>query len=83
MGIKDYSEEINARNPYEELASAIVLQACKDYMGDRLTDEQFYRFCHGQWFESLTTIDGSYLFKRLYRKVRGRNHDSEAASGGN
>lgn len=83
MGIKDYSEDVSVKNPYEELASAIVVQACKDYTGGRLSDHEFKRFCYSQWFKMLTSIEGSYLFKRMYRKVRGRSYDGETASGGN
>lgn len=73
-------DEIYVRNPYEELASAIILQACKDYKCGRLTDQEFKRFCYGQWFTLLTSVDGSYLFKRMYREVRGRNYDSKAVT---
>lgn len=39
-------------DPYEELANAIIVQACKDY---RLTDneddlKEIERFFHSEWF---------------------------------
>lgn len=68
---------------YEELANAIVLQACKDYKSayrrylrrygraDR-TDPQMAeleKFFRSDWYKTLTSVDGEYLMKRLQDEV--------------
>ena len=69
-------------NPYEELASAIILQAVKDYRATlrqlnknprhaaalRMKQEivQFYR---SGWFAALTTLDPEMLINKLNGEV--------------
>ena len=68
---------------YEDLANAIVLQACKDYKSaykhylrrygraDR-TDPQLAeleKFFRSDWYKTLTSVDGEYLMKRLQNEV--------------
>lgn len=68
---------------YEDLANAIVLQACKDYKSayrrylrrygraDR-TDPQMAeleKFFRSDWYKTLTSVDGEYLMKRLQDEV--------------
>lgn len=59
-------------DPYEELANAIILQACKDY---RLTDneddlKEIERFFHSEWFSVLTSLDPDLLIKKLRKEKR-------------
>lgn len=62
-------------DPYEELANAIIVQACKDY---RLTDnedglKEIERFFHSEWFSVLTSLDPDLLIKKLRKEKR--QHD--------
>lgn len=57
-------------NPYEELASAIVLQAVKDY---RLHDDEkelasIERFFRSGWFSVLTSIAPKMLIAKLRKE---------------
>ena len=59
-------------DPYEELANAIIVQACKDY---RLTDneddlKEIERFFHSEWFSVLTSLDPDLLIKKLRKEKR-------------
>lgn len=70
-------------DPYENLASAIVLQAVKDYrdvlkrlkkkpsnkaaMSDAMKCEHFFR---SGWYKTLTSIDGEYLITKLREEAR-------------
>ena len=66
------------KDPYVELASAIVEQAAKDYRqarrklikspedrGARLMVWDCERFFHSGWFAVLTDLDGEVLFIKL------------------
>lgn len=53
---------------WEDLANAIVVQACKDYL------EECYRFdverfLKSEWFKMLTDLNGERLLKELKIKV--------------
>ncbi len=53
---------------WEDLANAIVVQACRDY------EEEYYRadverFLTGEWFTALTNLDGKLLLKELKKRV--------------
>lgn len=53
---------------WNNLANAIVVQACKDY------EEEYYRddvevFLKGEWFKALTDLNGERLLKELKKKV--------------
>lgn len=57
-------------NPFEELASAIILQAVKDY---RLHDEEpdresIERFFRSRWFGILTNVDPEMLISKLRKE---------------
>ena len=67
----------------EELANAIIIQACKDYKSaymrylrrygrtDR-TDPQMVElegFFRSNWYKTLTSVDGELLMKRLQNEV--------------
>ena len=67
----------------EELANAIIIQACKDYKSayirylrrygtpDRLDPElaELERFFRSDWYKTLTSVDGEYLMKRMREEV--------------
>ena len=91
---KKIKPEINGAG-CEELANAIVLQACKDYrsayirylrrygLPDR-TDPQLAeleRFFRSDWYKTLTSVDGEYLMKRIQDEVNAqlKNSKSRAA----
>lgn len=63
---------------YEELASAIILQAVKDwrsavrklkkrprYDPAKQMKEECEQFFLSEWFEQLTSVDGRYLLRKL------------------
>ena len=65
--------------PYENIANAIVIQACKDYRrylrryrstgtpDAELTElEAFFR---SAWYRSLTALDGEYIMDRIRKEV--------------
>lgn len=54
-------------DPYEELASAIVLQAVKDYRNAELQQDrnEIECFFRSDWFGVLTTIDPEALIHKL------------------
>lgn len=65
-------------NPYENLANAVIVQACDDYRAElkkikknperreaidaALRIERFFR---SGWFGALTTVDGDFLIRRI------------------
>lgn len=51
-------------DPWENLASAIIVQAANDYlrMRDKETLKWFFR---SQWYRELTDVDGEYLINTL------------------
>lgn len=64
--------------PYENLANAIVLQAVKDWRSAVRTlkkrprydpakqmKEECERFFRSDWFEGLTSVDGSVILRKL------------------
>ena len=80
------------QKPYQTLANAIVLQAVQDYRSalKRLKKNpesdsakhdvgQLERFFRSGWYQSLTTVDGSYLIRKLReetgqsKSIRGKN----------
>lgn len=70
-------------NPYENLANAIIIQACKDYKKAykrylrryRSTDKpdaelvELENFFRSAWYKTLTAVDGEYLMDRLKKEV--------------
>lgn len=70
-------------NPYENLANAIIIQACKDYRKAykrylrryRSTDKpdaelvELERFFRSDWYKTLTAVDGEYLMDRMKKEV--------------
>ena len=61
---------------YENLANAIIVQACKDY------EEEYYRddvtvFLKGEWFKTLTDLDGEKLLGKLKERQREKELEKE------
>jgi len=54
-------------SPYEDLASAIILRAVKDYRRSYNSREleDIERFFRSDWLGVLTNIDGKMLIRRL------------------
>lgn len=80
---KSKGKSIAENAGYEELANAIIIQACKNYKSayrrylrrygraDR-TDPQMAeleRFFRSDWYKTLTSVDGELLMKRLQNEV--------------
>ena len=71
-------------NPYENLANAIIIQACKDYRKAykrylrryRSTDKpdaelvEFERFFRSDWYRTLTSVDGEMIMERIRKECR-------------
>ena len=59
-------------DPYQELDSAIVLRAVKDY---RMTDDErelqdIERFLRSAWFGVLTSVDPDLLISKLRKEKK-------------
>ena len=77
--VKNYRLDVKmAESIYYNLASAIVIQAVKDYRDARrilnkkpcnpparLKMQSVICFFESQWYEALTTLDGKTLLRRL------------------
>lgn len=73
-------------NPYEELANAVIIQACEDYKrayacylrnpesAERTKQqlEELEFFFRSDWYKTLTELDGEYLMQRLQEEVRSQ-----------
>lgn len=73
-------------NPYEELANAVIVQACEDYKrayacylrnpdsAERTKQqlEELEFFFRSDWYKTLTELDGEYLMQRLQEEVRAQ-----------
>ena len=69
--------------PYENLANAIIIQACKDYRKAykrylrryRSTDKpdeelvELENFFRSDWYNTLTSIDSEYIMARIRKEV--------------
>ena len=70
-------------DPYEEIANAIVIQACNDYKNayrrhlrrSGIVEKPDYElvalenFFRSDWYKILTSVDGEYLMERLRKEV--------------
>ena len=75
-------------DPYEEIANAIVIQACNDYKKaykrslrkkgeDGKPDTilvELEEFFRSNWYKTLTEVDGEYLMERLKNEVLADNN---------
>ena len=75
-------EECNY-DPYEEIANAIVIQACNDYKkaykqslrrGGFVSEAnaelaELEEFFRSDWYKQLTEVDGEFLMERLRNEV--------------
>jgi len=70
-------------NGYQELANAIILQACKDYRKALKTLKKFpedkkaksecteiEKFFHSDFYGKLTQIDGDVLIEKMRKEVQ-------------
>ncbi|MBR4043484.1 MAG: hypothetical protein IKJ10_02400 [Bacteroidaceae bacterium] len=69
--------------PYENLANAIIIQACKDFRraykrylrryrsSDKPDTEllELESFFRSDWYKTLTSVDGEYLMDRIKKEV--------------
>ena len=70
-------------DPYENLANAIIIQACKDfrraykrylrrYRSSEKPDTELLElesFFRSDWYKTLTSVDGEYLMDRIKKEV--------------
>ena len=65
-------------DPYENIANAVILQACIDYRrvygnflrdGDASKLNELERFFRSNWYKKLTNLDGENLMERLRNQV--------------
>ena len=70
-------------DPYENLANAIIIQACKDFRraykrylrryrsSDKPDTEllELESFIRSDWYKTLTSVDGEYLMDRIKKEV--------------
>lgn len=70
-------------DPYENLANAIIIQACKDFRRAYKRYLRRYRssdkpdaellelesFFRSDWYKTLTSVDGEYLMDRIKMEV--------------
>lgn len=70
-------------DPYENLANAIIIQACKDFRraykrylrryrsSDKPDTEllELESFFRSDWYKALTSVDGEYLMDRIKKEV--------------
>ena len=70
-------------DPYENLANAIIIQACKDfrraykrylrrYRSSDKPDTELLKlesFFRSDWYKTLTSVDGEYLMDRIKKEV--------------
>lgn len=82
-GTNRIKEEVRY-DPYEEIANAIIIQACNDYKkayhrhlnrntivtGTDQELTELEEFFRSDWYKKLTEIDGEYLMERLRKQVR-------------
>ena len=71
-------------DPYEELANAVVIQACEDYKRAYICHlrsngkgkktqkqpEELEAFFRSDWYKTLTEVDGEFLMERLRNEVQ-------------
>lgn len=70
-------------DPYENLANAIIIQACNDFRraykrylrryrsSDKPDTEllELESFFRSDWYKTLTSVDGEYLMDRIKKEV--------------
>ena len=70
-------------DPYENLANAIIIQACKDFRraykrylrryrsSDKPDTEllELESFFRSDWYKALTSVDGEYIMARIRKEV--------------
>ena len=62
---------------YQELASAIIVEACEDYKRGKYSEEGFYAFTHSKWFGTLLSLLGSENNSGdwIYQKMKKEKED--------
>lgn len=65
--------------PHENLANAIIVQACADYRialrkNDTRCIYEVERFFRSVWYRVLTSFDGEVLIEKLRKEYNNENH---------
>ena len=77
-------------DPYEELANAVVIQACEDYKRAYICHlrsngkgkktqkqlEELETFFRSDWYKTLTEVDDEFLMERLRNEVQKQHNKS-------
>lgn len=53
---------------YQNLANAIVIQACDDYKAGRISDGVFRKFCRSEYFNILTKVNPEFLIEEMAKE---------------
>lgn len=53
---------------YENLAFAIIKQACDDYRIGEMNDDAFKRFLNSELYDRITTLDSNVLYEKMSRE---------------
>lgn len=61
---------------YEDLVNAIIIQACKDYEQECYRDDVEV-FLRGEWFKTITDLDGEKLLGKLKERQREKELEKE------
>ena len=66
---------------YQNLAIAVIKQACDDYRRNKLTDKGFEKFCKSNWCSCLLAVVGCEYIDgvELYRKLRKEKENGISA----
>ena len=57
-------------NGYTDLANAIIIQACNDYLKGKITEKVFDNFCKSGWFSLLTEVDGKCIMDNMHKRYK-------------
>lgn len=66
---------------YQDLASAIIIEACNDYKRGKYSEEAFYSFCHSSWFQVLMGIleardcSGEWIYNKMKKEKEVYVHE--------
>lgn len=57
---------------YQDLATAVIVETCRDYRNGHLSDKGFYSFCKSRWCDTLLALIGCRYFNgiELYKRVK-------------
>lgn len=66
---------------WQDLASAIIVEACEDYKRGKYSEDAFYAFTHSKWFETLLALlgseaqNGEWIYERMKQEKEEFNNE--------